>query len=351
MTVQRESPGMEGIPNQPVFHLQTTVTLESKLRFVDVTLWSGPHLMIKKDLMNSYTNPNDIPKEPYGNRKRYHDHNDLHDRKEYCTYWIRTGHCTYGHRCKYRHEIPGDERTLARLGFRSNPIHRPWVEIKDRKPKQNNLNYDDKVYCTYWLKFGECDYLQQGCKYKHEMPDFSTLKNMGFTHVPRWFRENHEAPGYDALGIPEWRLPEPQISADRDIKEDVQTTKHDLPQEHPRDSSQDTHQISEDSYQEASRASYQEYSQDVQSQPQSIENFGSSPPKYTSTPEAKYSLNALYDVQKIIADLRHRIYNKEVYMEVTTRDIWRLQEDLTKQESLLEDIKENLVENAYRIWV
>lgn len=49
---------------------------------------------------------------------------------------------------------------------------------------------DDKVYCTYWIRHGECDFEQQGCRYKHEMPDKATLAKIGFGGgVPRWYQE------------------------------------------------------------------------------------------------------------------------------------------------------------------
>ncbi len=47
-----------------------------------------------------------------------------------------------------------------------------------------------KVYCTHWLRRGECDYVQQGCKYKHEMPDLATLRlATGIRCFPKWWRE------------------------------------------------------------------------------------------------------------------------------------------------------------------
>lgn len=47
-----------------------------------------------------------------------------------------------------------------------------------------------KIYCNYWLRKGECDYIQQGCLYKHEMPlDKATLASLGLREVPRWYRE------------------------------------------------------------------------------------------------------------------------------------------------------------------
>jgi hypothetical protein len=49
-----------------------------------------------------------------------------------------------------------------------------------------------KEYCSYWLRHGECDYQQQGCLYKHEMPtDMATLSRLGLREIPRWYREAH----------------------------------------------------------------------------------------------------------------------------------------------------------------
>ena len=51
--------------------------------------------------------------------------------------------------------------------------------------------YGRKVYCTHWLRHGECDFIQQGCLYKHEMPDELTLKSIGIRPYPRWYMEAH----------------------------------------------------------------------------------------------------------------------------------------------------------------
>ena len=45
-----------------------------------------------------------------------------------------------------------------------------------------------KVYCTHWIRWGECDYTQQGCLYKHEMPDEKKLQEIGIATYPRWYR-------------------------------------------------------------------------------------------------------------------------------------------------------------------
>ena len=46
-----------------------------------------------------------------------------------------------------------------------------------------------KVYCTHWMRTGECDFTQQGCMFLHVMPDLDTLELLGFRSYPRWFRE------------------------------------------------------------------------------------------------------------------------------------------------------------------
>jgi hypothetical protein len=54
-----------------------------------------------------------------------------------------------------------------------------------------------KEYCSYWLRHGECDYAQQGCLYKHEMPlDRTALERLGYRDIPRWYREKHGLGSY-----------------------------------------------------------------------------------------------------------------------------------------------------------
>ncbi|KAK1089166.1 hypothetical protein LTR33_000197, partial [Friedmanniomyces endolithicus] len=48
---------------------------------------------------------------------------------------------------------------------------------------------EKKEFCTHWIRTGECDYTQQGCMYKHEMPNQGTLERMGFRGLPRWWTE------------------------------------------------------------------------------------------------------------------------------------------------------------------
>ena len=61
------------------------------------------------------------------------------------------------------------------------------------KPETPGI-FGQKIYCTHWLRTGECDFTQQGCMYKHEMPDDATLAALNFRGVPRWYREAHGVP-------------------------------------------------------------------------------------------------------------------------------------------------------------
>jgi hypothetical protein len=49
-----------------------------------------------------------------------------------------------------------------------------------------------KEYCSYWLRTGECDFTQQGCIYKHEMPrDPRVLESLGLRGIPNWYVMQH----------------------------------------------------------------------------------------------------------------------------------------------------------------
>lgn len=49
-----------------------------------------------------------------------------------------------------------------------------------------------KIYCTHWMSTGECDYAQQGCLYKHEMPlKLEILNALGYQDIPKWYREKY----------------------------------------------------------------------------------------------------------------------------------------------------------------
>ncbi|RMZ15610.1 hypothetical protein D0860_01535 [Hortaea werneckii] len=70
----------------------------------------------------------------------------------------------------------------ARVGYVPRPTVAP--------PSGAQPDQDKKEYCTYWIRTGECDYMQQGCLYKHEMPDKATLEKIGLgRNLPRWWIE------------------------------------------------------------------------------------------------------------------------------------------------------------------
>lgn len=65
------------------------------------------------------------------------------------------------------------------LAMRTRPL-----PPSGREPDQTR-----KEYCTYWIKTGECDFTQQGCLFKHEMPDLQTLREkVGIGSVPHWYQ-------------------------------------------------------------------------------------------------------------------------------------------------------------------
>ncbi|KAK4556565.1 hypothetical protein LTR86_006136 [Recurvomyces mirabilis] len=85
-------------------------------------------------------------------------------------------------------------RTAANLNYTapSDPLPGPSGTAPDSEKKQ---------YCTYWIRTGECDYIQQGCLFKHEMPDRETLESIGFRKVPRWWAEKHAVAGGMRSGV------------------------------------------------------------------------------------------------------------------------------------------------------
>ncbi|KAL4764087.1 uncharacterized protein BDW70DRAFT_157208 [Aspergillus foveolatus] len=61
-----------------------------------------------------------------------------------------------------------------------------------QQPPSRNIK---KEFCSYWIRHGECDYSQQGCLYKHEMPhDRAMLEKLGLRDIPRWYRDKYNIP-------------------------------------------------------------------------------------------------------------------------------------------------------------
>ncbi|KAJ6099587.1 hypothetical protein N7467_001122 [Penicillium canescens] len=66
----------------------------------------------------------------------------------------------------------------------------PAFNANNAQPARNNVLHPKKEYCSYWIRHGECDYSQQGCLYKHEMPlDSDLLDKLGLRDIPRWYRD------------------------------------------------------------------------------------------------------------------------------------------------------------------
>ncbi|KAL2821942.1 hypothetical protein BJX63DRAFT_175629 [Aspergillus granulosus] len=86
---------------------------------------------------------------------------------------------------------------------------------------RQNLNHRSvkKEYCSYWIRHGECDYQQQGCLYKHEMPlDRSMLEKLGLRDIPRWYREKYNVPSLLPNGH---GLPRPHTANSQAWKDDA----------------------------------------------------------------------------------------------------------------------------------
>jgi hypothetical protein len=67
-----------------------------------------------------------------------------------------------------------------------------FARFEYRQPYPSGIEPDPakKVYCTHWIRTGECAFISVGCKYKHEMPPVEKLRELGFTlGTPKWFQE------------------------------------------------------------------------------------------------------------------------------------------------------------------
>lgn len=72
----------------------------------------------------------------------------------------------------------------------STNVHRP-PSFGYCSPNPSGLmpDHSKKVYCTHWIRTGSCDFTQQGCRYKHEMPSKTKLLELGYIRTPRWWLE------------------------------------------------------------------------------------------------------------------------------------------------------------------
>ncbi|KAL8720517.1 MAG: hypothetical protein Q9225_002639 [Loekoesia sp. 1 TL-2023] len=93
-------------------------------------------------------------------------------------------------------------------------------DLGDENPRaaqaKAGLTPGKKVYCSHWIRTGECDFTQQGCLYKHEMPDDDTLKAIGIRALPAWYIAAHPAKaherGYDRGNASGNRISKPQLN-------------------------------------------------------------------------------------------------------------------------------------------
>ncbi|KAI5207788.1 hypothetical protein E4T39_01638 [Aureobasidium subglaciale] len=71
------------------------------------------------------------------------------------------------------------------------PKSKPLYNERPLPPSGIEPDQRKKVYCTYWIQNqGQCAYMQQGCMYRHEMPeDKKTLNSIGLKSVPLWWRQ------------------------------------------------------------------------------------------------------------------------------------------------------------------
>ena len=71
-------------------------------------------------------------------------------RKIYCSYWLRTGNCNFEQQgCKFRHEIPSDEGTRNMIGFRDCP---DWWSVPPTQPKPANAFQVDRAHQATWRR-------------------------------------------------------------------------------------------------------------------------------------------------------------------------------------------------------
>jgi len=73
-----------------------------------------------------------------------------------------------------------------------SPIPRATSDPYDAPARSNNPGPPrKKVYCTFWIESGRCNYMQEGCRLKHEIPRDETTRNkIGMRGIPRWLQDD-----------------------------------------------------------------------------------------------------------------------------------------------------------------
>ncbi|KAI4284602.1 MAG: hypothetical protein L6R38_001303 [Xanthoria sp. 2 TBL-2021] len=100
---------------------------------------------------------------------------------------------------KWRQDVETPDETQARIDavIAANELapEDPKPASKDENPRTDRakagLIPGKKVYCSHWIRSGDCDFVQQGCLYKHEMPDDDTLRAIGIRALPSWYIAAH----------------------------------------------------------------------------------------------------------------------------------------------------------------
>ena len=71
-------------------------------------------------------------------------------RKIYCSFWLRTGNCNFEQQgCKFRHEIPFDQKTRDMIGFRDCPN---WWSIPPTEPTSAKAFQADRMHQANWRR-------------------------------------------------------------------------------------------------------------------------------------------------------------------------------------------------------
>ncbi|KAL8654055.1 MAG: hypothetical protein Q9226_003580 [Calogaya cf. arnoldii] len=100
---------------------------------------------------------------------------------------------------KWRQDVETPDVTQARIDALV-AANEPTPEGAKQTPQDENSRSDrakaglvpgKKVYCSHWIRSGDCDFVQQGCLYKHEMPDDDTLRAIGIRALPSWYIAAH----------------------------------------------------------------------------------------------------------------------------------------------------------------
>ncbi|KAL8739207.1 MAG: hypothetical protein Q9181_000098 [Wetmoreana brouardii] len=100
---------------------------------------------------------------------------------------------------KWRQEVEDVDETQAKIDALIAASEQTNEETEEKvKPEiphieraKSGLVPGKKVYCSHWIRTGECEFVQVGCLYKHKMPDDETLKAIGIRSLPAWYIAAH----------------------------------------------------------------------------------------------------------------------------------------------------------------